>query len=133
MTARLLGRHQAAAAAATAVDFAVMIALVEVAGAPPPLATVLSAITGALANFTLSRVWAFRGRHSGGVFSQARRYAAVAIGGALLNALLLAIAIRLVAFPYVILRGAVAIAVSVFYTYPLHTRVVFRVAPASAP
>jgi putative flippase GtrA len=125
----LLGRHQAAAALATACDFASMIALVELARLSPPTATMLSAALGGIVNFTLSRTWAFRARHEGTVRSQALRYGVVSLGGALVNASALALVLRAIALPYPIARVAVSIAVSLLYTYPLHTRFVFRVAP----
>jgi putative flippase GtrA len=125
--ARLLGRHQIAAALATAVDFALMIALVELAGASPGPATVASATAGGVTNFALARAWAFRARHTGSTVSQATRYAAVSLGGALLNGALLSIAVWASDMPYVLARVAIAITVSLAYTYPLHTRVVFRV------
>jgi putative flippase GtrA len=122
----LLGRHQLAAFVATSVDFSVMIALVEIVRLRPPPATLLSAVAGAIVNFVLSRVWAYRARHGGTVASQAARYAVVALGGALVNAALLALALRLTR-GYAALRAIIAILVSVLYTYPLHTRLVFRV------
>jgi len=122
----LLGRHQLAAFAATLVDFSSMIAFVELAGAPPPIATFASALLGGVTNFMLSRVWAYRDRHDGSVHGQAAGYAAVSLGGAALNSILLAI-VMLAPLPYVIGRAVVSIAVSLFYTYPLHTRFVFRV------
>jgi putative flippase GtrA len=127
---RLLARHQLAAALATCADFAAMVTLVELAGQAPPVATVLSAITGGLVNFSLSRGWAFRGRHAGTFGSQAKRYAAVSLGGALLNGALLALVLKLIAVPYPIARGGVAFVIGILYTYPMHTRVVFRVAGA---
>lgn len=120
----LLGRHQVAAFAATAVDFTAMIAFVELAGLAPPLATILSAILGGVSNFTLSRVWAYRDRHDGAIPGQAFRYAVVSLGGALLNGALVAL---LSVVPYVFARILVSALVSVLYTYPLHTRFVFRV------
>lgn len=120
----LLGRHQVAAFAATAADFTAMIAFVELGGLAPPLATILSAILGGVANFTLSRTWAYRDRHAGAAHHQALRYAVVSLGGALLNGALVA----LLSFaPYVLARVVVSLLVSVLYTYPLHTRFVFRV------
>jgi putative flippase GtrA len=122
----LLGRHQVAAFAATVVDFAAMIAFVELLGLAPPLATIFSAILGGFSNFTLSRVWAYRDRHEGGFHDQVLRYAVVSLGGALLNGALVAVFSFV---PYVGARIVVSIAVSILYTYPLHTRFVFRVRP----
>ncbi|MCL2778295.1 MAG: GtrA family protein [Polyangiaceae bacterium] len=125
---RLLGRHQIAAGLATAVDFGTMVALVELLQLPPALATVLSATCGGIVNFTVERLWAFRRRHGGSARSQAGRYAAVSFGGAMLNAVLLQGILFLSSVPYVLARGFVSIAVSLAYAYPMHMRVVFRVA-----
>jgi putative flippase GtrA len=125
----LLGRHQVAAAAATTADFSAMIALVELGHRSPPIATLASAILGGVINFTLSRAWVYRARHEGTIGSQASRYAVVSLGGALLNAGLLAMVLASVQAPYPAARVVTAVAVSVLYTYPMHTRVVFRVAP----
>ncbi|MBN9161193.1 MAG: hypothetical protein BGO98_07155 [Myxococcales bacterium 68-20] len=124
---RLLGRHQIAAALATLVDFVSMIALVELASAAPPYATLLSATAGGITNFTLGRTWAFRDRHRGSVGSQAARYAVVCAGGALLNASVLGAVLAVSEPPYVIARAVVSILVSLAYTYPLHARFVYRV------
>lgn len=124
----LLGRHQVAAMLASAVDFLTMIALVELGPFSPPVATVGSAMLGGATNLLLSRHWAYRARHEGTFASQASRYALVSFGGALLNGALLAIVLAFVRVPYPAARVVVAVAVSVFYTYPLHTRFVFRVA-----
>lgn len=124
---RLLGRHQGAALVATCADFATMIALVEATGMPPAIATVLGAIVGGITNFLVTRSWAFSERHSGSVVSQAGRYAVVSAGGAMLNAALVQVALATVPMSYVIARIMGSALVSILYTYPLHTRVVFRV------
>jgi putative flippase GtrA len=124
---RLFGKHQVAALAATGVDFGMMILLVELAHVAPPLATVGGAFCGGVTNFAIGRTWAFRDVHTGSVPGQAARYAAVSIGGALLNGALVALVLgALPALPYVAARILVAALVSVAYTFPLHTRVVFR-------
>jgi putative flippase GtrA len=133
-SARLIARHQIAAAVGTAADFATMVALVELGRLSPPRATILSAIVGGVVNFLLSRGWAFRRDHRGSAFDQALRYASASLGGAVLNAGLLALALRLVfdvggeavRIPYVLVRGLVAFVVGVLYTYPVHARFVFR-------
>ena len=131
LDARLIGRHQGAATVATAVDFAVMIALVELAKVSPPVATVAGAAAGGVTNFLLGRSWAFRGVHSGSLRGQALRYAAASLGGALLNAALLAALLGVAAIPYVLARVAVAGVVSLAYTYPVHARLVFRAREAA--
>lgn len=129
LDARLVMRHQIAAFATTVADFTVMVLLVELAMLPPPIATVLSAIFGGAFNFSLSRIWAYRRQHRGGLGSQARRYAATSLGGALLNGILLALVLAAVELPYPIARMLVAFAVSLLYTYPMHARFVFRLEP----
>lgn len=128
---RLLGRHQSAAFAATCVDFALMVSLVEVGKIGPAYATALGAMAGGVTNFLLSRRWAFRARHAGSVASQGVRYAVVSLGGALLNATLVQFAVSHAPLPYVIARVVGSVFVSVFYSYPLHTRFVFRLREAS--
>lgn len=124
---RLFGRHQLAATFATLVDFAAMIALVELARATPPTATLISAAMGGVTNFTVGRTWAFRSRHRGSVTAQGTRYAIVCAGGAFLNASLLAAVLAIAVLPYVIVRAVVSVLVSLAYTYPMHARLVFRV------
>lgn len=128
MNVRLLGRHQAAAFAGTGADFLTMLGLVELVKLTPPVATVLSAIVGGFVNFSISRAWAFRAMHRGTTLGQASRYAVVSFGGALLNGVSLAAVLAVLPIPYLLARIAVSVAISVLYTYPLHTRVVFRVA-----
>lgn len=123
---RQIGKHQLAAFLATAVDFSVMVALVELAALAPPRATFVAAFCGGVTNFTLGRTWAFREVHTGSVTGQAARYAVVSIGGALLNAGALAAMLAVWVVPYLLGRLAISYVVSLAYTYPLHTRVVFR-------
>ncbi len=126
---RLFGKHQIAALIATGVDFGTMIALVELAHLAPPVATVGGAVCGGITNFAIGRTWAFRGVHTGSLHGQAARYAAVSFGGALLNGALVAVVLAVAAsMPYVAARMLVAALVSVVYTFPMHTRVVFRAA-----
>ncbi len=124
---RLVSRHQIAAAIGTGADFSTLVLLVELLRLPPPVAAVPSALVGGIVNFSLSRVWAFRERHVGTFGSQALRYAAVSSCGALMNGALLALVLRVVDVPYPLGRAIVAVAIGLFYTYPLHARFVFRV------
>ena len=125
----LLVRHQIAAAVGTAADFGAMIAGVQLLHLSPPIATLISAMIGGLVNFGASRLWAFDNTHSGSLGSQAWRYALAMLGGAALNALVLAGILAIVAIPYPFARAFVAVVVSLLYTYPVHTRLVFRVKP----
>lgn len=125
----LLVRHQIAAAVGTAADFGAMIAGVQLLHLSPPIATLISAMVGGVVNFGVSRLWAFDRTHSGSLGSQAWRYALAMLGGAALNAAVLYAMLAVVAIPYPFARAFVAVAVSLLYTYPVHTRLVFRVKP----
>lgn len=130
---RLLGRHQAAAAVATLVDFAGMIALVELVSLRASVATTLGALLGGVTNFAIARAWAFRDLHAGSMRSQALRYGFVSALGALLNGGFVALILWLIPAPYVLVRAIGAVLISVAYTYPMHARVVFRVRGVAGP
>ena len=121
---RLLGRHQVGAITATAVDFLVMVALVEILRAPPALAAALGAMAGAATNFVLGRRWVFRVR-SAAVLAQAGRYAAVSAAGAGWNALGEYLLHDAGHVGYVLARALVAIAVGLAWNFPLQRRFVY--------
>lgn len=128
MNLRLLGRHQLAAAAATLVDFTMMIATVELGVAGPVIATGIGAASGAFTNFTVSRHWAFTGAASGAADRQAVRYLLVSAGSLALNVVgVFALQGRA---PYPLARVAVAILVSLVWNFPLHRHFVFAEARA---
>jgi putative flippase GtrA len=120
-----LGRHQIGAVAATAVDFAVMIALVERLGVSPVAGTVVGASLGAVTNFLLGRAWVFR-RHSGHWASQGARYAVVAAASAGWNALGEHLVHDVAGMQYVVARVLVSIVVSLLWNFPMQRRFVFR-------
>jgi putative flippase GtrA len=126
-TGATLVRHQLGALVATAVDFAVMISLVHLVGMYPARATALSALAGAVTNFTLSRRWVFD-RHQGTVHAQALRYALVSLGSLLLNVAGEQLAIEVLDLDYVTGRVLVSLAVSILWNFPLHRRFVFSAA-----
>lgn len=119
-----LGRHQVAALAATALDFLVMTAGVELLGARPSLAALAGSAAGALCNFQLGRRWVFPARRSPWR-SQALRYGAVSAGSALWNALGVELG-QLLGVPYLAARVAVAALVSVAWNFPMHRSFVFQ-------
>jgi putative flippase GtrA len=122
---RTLGRHQIGALAATAVDFGVMIALVQAAGMSPAAATAIGATLGGITNFMLGRAWVFRS-HSGPVGGQAIRYALVSAAGAAWNALGEHVLADRVHVQYVLARALVSIAVSLCWSFPMHREFVFQ-------
>jgi putative flippase GtrA len=124
MIPRALARHQAGAMLATAVDFGLMIVLVSFAGAAPSLGTACGAACGGITNFLVSRNWVFRATHHA-TFPQAGRYAAVSVASLLLNTAAMHAVADLMRFPYVVARMGVALAVSLFWNFPMHRTFVF--------
>ena len=110
--------------AATAVDVAALVLLVEVFGVAIPIAAFCASSAGAVMNFVLNKYVAFRDR-SPITLSQVVKFGAVA--GA--TALLMALAMKLVAVelgvPYVLAKLLCAITVFMLWTYPAQRRLVF--------
>jgi putative flippase GtrA len=125
---RTLAKHQAGALASTAVDFGVMIAVVQALGLSPVMGTVAGATAGASVNFTLGRRWIFPTGGPTRVHPQAVRYAVVSLASLLLNALGEFVLHDLLRVQYVAARLVVAVVVSIAWNYPLHRAWVF--APA---
>lgn len=126
MTARALpqlGRHQAAALLATAVDWLGMVLLAEGAGLRPSLAALAGSAAGAVCNFELGRRWVF-GAPRGEAAGQALRYGAVSAASAALNALGVELG-EAAGLSYLPSRLAAAALVSVLWNFPMHRAFVF--------
>ena len=124
-TWRTLGRHQLGAIAATLVDFATMIALVELTGLSPEAATPVGAVLGAVTNFTLGRAWIFR-RHTGHWAAQASRYALVSAASAGWNTIGEQLVHGMGHVQYVAARAIVSLVVSLLWNFPVQRVFVFR-------
>jgi putative flippase GtrA len=124
-TWRTLGRHQLGAIAATLVDFATMIALVEGTGLSPEAATPIGAVLGAGTNFTLGRAWIFR-RHTGHWAAQASRYALVSAASAGWNTIGEQLMHGMGHVQYVAARAMVSFVVSLLWNFPVQRAFVFR-------
>jgi putative flippase GtrA len=124
-TWRTLGRHQLGAIAATLVDFATMIALVELTGLSPEAATPVGAVLGAVTNFTLGRAWIFR-RHTGHWAAQASRYALVSAASAGWNTVGEQLMHGVGHVQYVAARAIVSFVVSLLWNFPMQRAFVFR-------
>jgi putative flippase GtrA len=127
----MLGRHQVASLAATAVDFLTMIGAVELLHIPPAIATGAGATFGAVTNFTLGRKYTFKGTH-GAIGPQMIRYALVSGASALWNALGEYVFHDVLRVEYVVARLIVAVAVSFAWNFPMQRYFVFRAASASS-
>ncbi len=123
----VLGRHQLGAIVATAVDFSVMIALVQTLHARPVLGTVAGALAGAITNFLLGRHWIFDhpAPQTDKAHHQAVRYACVSAASLGLNALGVRLLAELAGVQYVVARTIVAAGVSLLWNFPMHRRYVF--------
>jgi len=126
---RTFARHQAGALFVTALDFAVMSALVRWAGLSAVLGTVFGAATGGVTNFVLGRRWIFATTEAN-AHGQAVRYAAVSLTSLLLNAAGEWIFHDGLGLQFQVARILVATIVSVAWNFPMHRTFVFR---ASAP
>lgn len=122
---RMLGRHQLGAVASTGIDFGVMIALVQGLGWSPVAAAAIGASWGGLSNFALGRAWIFQ-RSAGSAPAQALRYALVSAASAGWNALGEHALHDVARFQYVMARVIVALAVSVFWNFPMQRHFVFH-------
>jgi phosphatidylglycerophosphate synthase/putative flippase GtrA len=117
---------------ATALDFGVVTSLVAMLGMDAALATCLGAMAGAIANFSMNRLWAFdAGRGSG--TSQALRYAVVSGSSALLNSAGVSLLQLAPLLDYRIAWGIVRIIVYVGWNYPLQRAWVFVRSAEPAP
>lgn len=119
--------------AATIVDVAVLVFLVEVVVLSIPIAAFLASGAGAAMNFVLNKYLAFRDRSPISV-AQLARFGAVALA----TALLMALAMKLVAVelgvPYVLAKLLCAVTVFLVWTYPAQRKLVFaRLRPDADP
>jgi putative flippase GtrA len=109
---------------ATATDFMVMVACVELARFRPAVATAVGAFAGGGVNYLVGRRWTYRS--DGKAHHEVARYVAVSFGGLACNALGVHLGGRVIHSHYVVLRGVVAVLVSVLWNFPLQRWFVFR-------
>jgi len=117
-------RHHVSSIVATGVDFAAMIASVELLRLSPVIGTVIGAAIGGVTNFLLGRHFTFRSQ-SVEVSRQALRYALVSATSLGLNALGEHAFITLFSSRYVLGRILVATAVNNLWNYPMQRFFVF--------
>ncbi|MCB9538102.1 MAG: GtrA family protein [Myxococcales bacterium] len=117
-------RGTVAAVVATAVDFALVVALVSGLDMPAWLATGVGALLGAAVNFSLGRHWAFGGADDP-AGPQAFRYGVTSGTSAALNAGGVAVLSILPAVPYPVAWALVRLVVFLAWNYPLQRDYVF--------
>ncbi len=118
-------RSQIASIAATAVDFGLLILLVERFSVWYVLATSLGALAGAVVNFTINRFWSFQATRRQWE-KQAWRYALVSTGSLILNTLGVWGLTEATAWAYSTSKIIVALTVGFAYNFPLFRWWVFR-------
>lgn len=117
-------KHQSASLFTTGVDFSAMIAAHHFLGIAPVWATGIGALTGAITNFTLGRLFVFEATHAR-AHGQAVRYAVVSGASLLLNMAGEWLVHDQLGVEYVFARAIVAVAVSVGWNYPMQKSFVF--------
>lgn len=118
-------RSQLVALLATAIDFAVMVALVEGLHVYYLVATALGAISGGVTAFLGNRHYSFLASH-GRVTSQSLRYALVWVGSVTFNVVLVYAMTDGAALEYTWSKVLTAIVVGAAFNFPLHRWYVFR-------
>jgi putative flippase GtrA len=109
--------------ASTAVDLAVLTTMVAVLGASIPLAAFLGATSGAALCFLINRR-VFGDRRPLALATVAR-FAAVALGTAVLMALAMELVAVRLAVPYLLAKVVCAAVIFVVWSYPAQRRLVF--------
>jgi putative flippase GtrA len=117
-------RHNTTAIVATAVDYIVMIALVEAAGLGPVPATAVAALAGALTSFSMGRRFTYRAIHVP-ASSQAWRYALVSAASLGLNTAGEYLFFEVIGLQYLVARVVTSIIVSNGWNYPMQRFFVF--------
>ena len=97
MTPQFL-RYGVAGSVGTALQFVILVALVQFVRVPAVAASTLGAVAGAIVNYKLNHRWTFdSSRHHGHALP---RFAAVALAGLLMNALVMSAMLRIVGAHY---------------------------------
>ena len=125
MNFKVFARHQIGSIISTALDFSTMIAWVELGGGSPVTGTAVGATVGALSNFTLGRHWIFDAQ-ARPVGAQMFRYALVSLFGLGWNTVGQKVLLTISSLPYPLTRAMIAVAVGVFWNYPMQRWFVFH-------
>jgi len=126
MSYRTFSRSTLASGVTTAIDFAVLTSLVELARVDYVLATFLGSLAGATSSFWINRIWVFEtGR--GRTLDQAARFVLVQLGAALWHTCGVWLLVEQLAIRYPVAKAIAMVATYLAWNYPLNRRFVFDV------
>ena len=120
-----MGRAGIASAIATVLDYGTFTILVEVLGAYTGTSRAIGAALGAVANFTVNKLWTFRTRENS-LWVELPRYAAISLTSLLLNTVGVVALTEGLRWNPLVAAALIGVAVSVFWNLPLHRYFVFR-------
>jgi putative flippase GtrA len=109
----------------TALDYATLVGLVELAHMNVALATFLGTVVGSLSNFTINKYWAFDARHQP-IGPQLPKFVAVQAGSSFWNTVIVWVLYRPFGVPYPIGKLIAAAAVYLGWNFPLNRAWVFK-------
>ena len=118
-------RAWVASAVATVIDYGTFTILVEIAGVYTGTSRALGALLGAIANFTLNKLWTFR-TSGESVWREGPRYAAISLTSLLLNTLGVVLLTDGLRWNPLVAAALVGVLVSLLWNLPLHRHFVFR-------
>ena len=120
-----MNRATVASAIATVIDYGTFTVLVGIAGVYTGTSRALGALLGAIANFTLNKLWTFRtGTES--IWHEGPRYAAISLTSLLLNTLGVVLLTDGLHWNPLLAAALVGVIVAVGWNLPLHRHFVFR-------
>src|SRR5437764_10223308 len=120
-----MNRATIASAIATVIDYGTFTVLVGIAGVYTGTSRAVGALLGAIANFTLNRLWTFR-TGTEPVWHEGPRYAAISLTSLLFNTLGVVLLTDGMHWNPLLAAILVGVLVSVAWNLPLHRHFVFR-------
>jgi putative flippase GtrA len=115
----------------TALDFGTLVGLTELAGVNYVLATWIGTIAGAVANFTINKLWAFHARELPAMPALSR-FVVVQAGSSGLHTSGVWVLTRFAGLPYPVSKVVIAAVVYLAWNYPLNRWFVFGRRPPPA-
>src|SRR5437763_5536714 len=120
-----MNRATVASVIATVIDYGTFTVLVGIAGVYTGTSRAIGALLGAIANFTLNKLWTFRtGTES--IWHEGPRYAAISLTSLLLNTLGVVLLTDGLHWNPLFAAALVGVLVAVAWNLPLHRHFVFR-------